>query len=65
MLLSLREISMYVPGVVLRSFHGSASVHQSLRSGFGVGASEGCASPLLPGQLAVGCRVKGASASPL
>ena len=54
-----------VPGVVLRSFHGFAGFHQSLCSGFRVGASEGCASPLLPRQQAGGCGVKGTSSSPL
>ena len=43
---------------MLQSFRGSASVHQSLHSSFGVGTSEGLASP---GQLTGGCGVEGAS----
>ena len=45
--------------LLLRSFHGSTSFHQSLSSGFGVGTSQRSASPPLLGRLADGCRVKG------
>ena len=45
---------------MLQSFNGSASIHQSLCRSFGVGTSEGCVSPPLPGRLADGCGVKGA-----
>ena len=53
-----------VLSIVLRSFHGSASFHQSLCSGFGVGTSEGRASPPLLGRLAGGYGVEGPSSSP-
>ena len=52
-----------VLGVVLRPVHGPTGVHQSLRSGFGVGTSEGCASVPLPGPLAGRYGVKGSSAT--
>ena len=45
---------------MLRSFHGSISLAQSLHSGFGVSTSEGRASPPLLGRLA-GCGVSGTS----
>ena len=45
---------------MLRPGHGSAS----LRSGFGVGASEGRAPSPLSGQLAGGCRIKEPASSP-
>ena len=48
-----------VQGVVLRPVFGFLSLHQSLRSGFGVAALEGSAPSPLSGRLAGGCRVTG------
>ena len=62
-LLLSQETCVSVLGVVLQPIHSSAGVHQSLRSGFGVGASEGHASPPLLGRLAGRCRVEGSSAA--
>ena len=43
--------------------HDPAVVHQSLRSGFGIGSPEGCAPSLLPGRLASHCGVGDTSAA--
>ena len=48
-----------VQGVVLWPIHSSAGLHQSLCSGFGVGALEGCAPSSLPEWLADGYGVEG------
>ena len=44
-----RGMCLSVMGIVLWFFHGSASVHQRLCSGFRLGVSEGDVSPPLPG----------------
>ena len=59
-----QELCLPVQGVVLHPVHGSAGLHQSLSSGFGVGASEGRAPSSLPGRLAGSCGVEGPPYSP-
>ena len=44
--------------------HGSAGLHQSLRSGYGMGASEGRAPSRLPGRLTGGSGVEGPPPTP-
>ena len=46
-----RGVCLPVLCSVLQPVHGLASVHQHLRSDFGVSAPEGCVPPLLSGQL--------------
>ena len=59
-----RGLCLSVQGIVLRPFHCFASLHQCLRSGFGVGTSEGRVPSLLSGRLAGGCRIKGSASLP-
>ena len=62
-LLSLREVCISSGRCAFWPIHSSTSVHQSLSSGFGVGALEGHASPSLPRRLAGHCGVEESSAS--
>ena len=48
---------------MFRSVHGPAGIHQSLHSGFGVGALEGSDHSSLHGRLAGYCGVKNPSAA--
>ena len=50
-----RGTGLSVPCALLQFVHSPAGVHQSLRSGFGVCALEGCVSTPLTGRLAGHC----------